>query len=192
MSRRESSEAIESEMDALMAKLKAMQVESRKLFHQICDLRRCHGCGVKEGELHDPGCDMERCPFCGGQLISCGCLYKKLYPDCYKPQTWNFETNEFEGHPTNGLPEDVYGNGPPETVRKIWNKMLEEKGLIPYVIYPNLCVKCGLNYPAMFYVSDEAWRETVEIKYRDSMLCLPCYDRIRVITEKGKKKGERS
>ena len=35
--------------------------------------RKCHDCGVEEGQIHHDGCDNERCPFCGMQLISCDC-----------------------------------------------------------------------------------------------------------------------
>jgi len=40
----------------------------------MSEIKLCHDCGCKEGELHSPGCDMERCPLCGGQLITCGHL----------------------------------------------------------------------------------------------------------------------
>jgi len=39
---------------------------------------KCHDCGAREGEYHQPGCDMETCPFCCGQLISCDCPYNLL------------------------------------------------------------------------------------------------------------------
>lgn len=188
MSRRDMTKEEQDKRDVLDAKLEALQEESRKLFHQICDLRRCHDCWAKEGELHTPGCDMERCPFCGGQLISCECRYKHLYADCFKPQTWNYQLHKFEGHPTNGLPEEVYDNGLPPEVLKVWEQMLEQKGRVPYIIYPNICVKCGIHYPEMFRVKDEEWIETVQVEYRDEMLCRPCYDRIRKVTGKGRKK----
>jgi len=35
--------------------------------------KRCHDCGVEEGQYHKLGCDMERCPQCLGQLITCSC-----------------------------------------------------------------------------------------------------------------------
>lgn len=39
--------------------------------------KKCHDCGVTDGNYHHPGCDVERCPRCRGQLISCGCLDKE-------------------------------------------------------------------------------------------------------------------
>lgn len=39
----------------------------------MTDLKNCHDCAVKPGELHKPGCDVERCPRCGYQMISCDC-----------------------------------------------------------------------------------------------------------------------
>lgn len=36
----------------------------------------CHDCNAAPGKYHHVGCDVERCPRCGGQLISCGCVFK--------------------------------------------------------------------------------------------------------------------
>ena len=41
----------------------------------MSELRNCHDCGAKPGELHKPGCDTERCPRCGYQAIGCECVY---------------------------------------------------------------------------------------------------------------------
>lgn len=35
--------------------------------------KRCHDCGIVNGNIHHFGCDMERCPRCKGQIISCSC-----------------------------------------------------------------------------------------------------------------------
>jgi len=94
--------------------------------------KTCHDCGVSEGGLHIPGCDMERCPFCGGQLISCNCIYEKFYGGTYEPMKWDSENDCLaQGHPTNGLPEEVYYNGPPDDVMDKWETLLEAKGRIP-------------------------------------------------------------
>ena len=38
----------------------------------------CPDCGVKVGELHDPGCDVERCRLCGQQAIGHHCDPKEI------------------------------------------------------------------------------------------------------------------
>lgn len=74
--------------------------------------KKCHDCGVKEGETHKPGCDWEECPFCHKQLISCNCCYEKL----------GLNPNE----------EPQYSQGLTPTQEEEWDKILKENGLIPY------------------------------------------------------------
>lgn len=158
----------------------------------------CHDCGAKEGEIHQRGCDMERCPFCGGQLITCSCSYIKLgfdYKDftkeIYQPGNFQEQFKEFEKlYPYAGLPKEIYENGLPKDLQEKWEKILKEKGRVPYIQYPNLCRKCGMLWPEMFNVSDEEWKKYVRIGEREEMLCRPCYDQIKQWIDEGTKKSE--
>lgn len=139
--------------------------------HRHDEVGTCHDCAVKEGEIHEYGCDMERCPFCGGQLITCDCIYKHFYPN-FNPKSRN-----------SGLPEDVYEEGPPQSVADAWLKLLEQKGRVPYIRWPNICGRCGKLWPEMFFVSDEEWNRYVQIDQREQLLCRPCYDKIKKLID---------
>ena len=116
----------------------------------------CHDCGTKEGQLHILGCDMERCPFCGNQLISCQCVYKKLRIDV-SPGAW------------------AYSHGLTDAQQKDWEKLLGDKGRIPFILYPNLCAKCGTLWPEMFLVPDAEWKHYIVPQMQREMLCKACY-----------------
>jgi hypothetical protein len=122
--------------------------------------KTCGDCHVLEGQYHVPGCDVESCPFCGKQLISCDCRYEKLGIDV-SPGAFAYE---------NGLTDEQ---------EERWDQMLKDKGLIPFIEYPNMCVKCGELWPEMFQVSGAEWRRYIEPRQRDKMLCRRCYDQIK-------------
>ena len=134
----------------------------------------CHDCGVMEGEIHEYGCDMENCPFCGGQLISCDCCYTKL--------GFNVDWK----HPTCGLPLEIYENGLPDDLHDKWMKILNDRGRVPYIVYPNMCARCGELWPDMFMVPTEEWNYYIESSERDKMLCRKCYNEIKFLIDNAK------
>jgi hypothetical protein len=44
--------------------------------------------------------------------------------------------------------------------------ILDDKGRIPFIMYPNLCAKCGTLWPEMFSVPDEEWERYIEPRMR--------------------------
>jgi len=53
------------------------------------------------------------------------------------------------------------------------------KERVPFILYPNLCAKCGTLWPEMFMVPDEEWERHIEPRMRGKMLCEACYTQIK-------------
>jgi hypothetical protein len=66
-----------------------------------------------------------------------------------------------------------------------WEAALEKQGRIPFVVYPNMCARCGRLWPKMFMVPDEEWKRYVEPRMRDAMLCERCYAWIKKVIDRG-------
>lgn len=113
----------------------------------------CHDCDVLEGQIHRMGCDMECCPFCGDQLISC---------DCY--------TVEF------GL---VAGAEMTSEQDEAWIDALEQKGRVPYIAYPNICVRCGKLWPDLIMYSNEEWEKYIQPDKQREVVCDDCFQQIK-------------
>ena len=57
-------------------------------------------------------------------------------------------------------------------------------GRLPYILYPNHCVRCGELWPYMFMVPDSEWEYYVPKGHRQDMLCEQCYDEIVALVDK--------
>jgi hypothetical protein len=60
-----------------------------------------------------------------------------------------------------------------------WASALNLKGRVPYIVYPNVCAKCGALWPEFFRVPDAEWQRYIQIDMRDKVICRPCFDYIR-------------
>lgn len=135
----------------------------------------CHDCGAKEGEFHDPGCDMEQCPFCSGQLISCDCANVHFYPG-FVSAKYDRENNKFiHAKPFCGLPKKVYEFGLSAEQETEWDRLIAEKGCVPFVRFPFMCQRCGVKRPDIFMVPDEEWEKYIPAGDRDKILCKSCF-----------------
>lgn len=141
----------------------------------------CGDCGVKEGQIHADGCDMERCAFCGHQRITCGCELQQFYPGYRRdhfPENFAAMTKE-ERAASAGLPLRVYEYGLPAHQLAEWRRIEAGKGRTPFILYPNICRRCGELWPEMFRVTDEEWERYVQQSERHEMLCGGCYEQIK-------------
>lgn len=125
---------------------------------------KCHDCGCEEGQIHKLGCDTERCPFCGGQLICCSCVYTHLNIDC-SPGCWAYENGLTRG-------QEIQ-----------WLVLLQHKGRVPYIQWPNMCGRCGALWPEFFTVPDEEWNKYIQIDKRNEMLCRDCWNTIKALID---------
>jgi hypothetical protein len=151
-----------TEMSAYLSfpKTSSGRIRAMRQATMVVKRERCGDCHALEGEYHELGCDLERCPFCGDQLISCDCCYEIL---------------NIDGSPGTRV---EFGLTPEQ--RKQWERTLNDKGRVPFIMYPNMCAKCGKLWPEMFSVPDKEWERYVEKGERDKMLCKPCYDQIKI------------
>lgn len=60
----------------------------------------------------------------------------------------------------------------------------EKLGRVPYIVYPNMCARCGALWPEMFHVADSVWKRYVQKSERHQMLCLDCFHEIRKLIDK--------
>lgn len=153
------------------------ELERINAIRPVAEVRHCSDCQTVEGALHEFGCDFERCPFCGGQLISCNCASRFFYPEF---DDRNTGAPRFESIvPFCGLPEEVYNSGLSDAQHRQWRARLTHKGRVPYILYPNICGRCGEVWPRFFRVPNEEWEFYIELRERDLILCLACYLGIR-------------
>ena len=147
------------------------------------DKAKCRDCDVLEGALHQPGCFREQCPFCGGQLVTCGCCYRHFYKE-YDPRV---NPKTFEPLvKNNGLPYTVFEKGLRNKQLDEWERALEAKGRVPYLVFPNLCARCGTLWPDLFMVPDDEWVKYIPPRERDKVICRPCFDWIKKVIDEAR------
>lgn len=131
----------------------------------------CGDCGCKEGSVHELGCDMEVCPFCGRQLVSCHCVYEKLGYNYNKALLFD------------GPERKAYEKGISKEEEKEWLEILNAKGRVAYIEWPQLCARCGALYPSFFRVADRTWNKYIQLDKRGCILCLSCFRQIVVLAD---------
>jgi hypothetical protein len=50
---------------------------------------------------------------------------------------------------------------------------------LPFILYPQLCGRCGEPFPKVFWVSDAAWKAVVGPNRTGLVLCKSCYSWIK-------------
>jgi len=63
------------------------------------------------------------------------------------------------------------------------------KNRVPFIQWPNLCAYCGEEWPDMFKVSDEEWAKYIQPDKKRSIVCKPCFDRIKRLIDRTQNGG---
>ena len=126
-------------------------------------------CGVIEGQLHEFGCRWEYCPFCETQFAeNCECSYELLgLKGRINPPEFDY------------LPQEVYEEGLSPEQEQQWLELCMAKGRIPFISSPQLCARCGSQWPDTFVVQDRVWSYYTDPGLRDQILCESCFKSIR-------------
>jgi hypothetical protein len=140
----------------------------------------CSECGVDEGQYHVFGCEREHCPFCGKQFIciSCLCCYEQL----------KLVDKDKYNESTAYLPPEIYEKGLTKEQERQWEELLNHKGRIPFILYPQLCAKCGRQWPEFFMVPNEEWDYYIQPDKQGEIICRECYDFIKEAIDSAKEK----
>lgn len=60
--------------------------------------------------------------------------------------------------------------------------MLEAKGRVPFIEWPNLCSYCGKLWPELFNVPDAEWNRYIQLNKQHAVVCRDCYVLIKQST----------
>jgi len=58
-----------------------------------------------------------------------------------------------------------------------------EDDRVPFVMYPQICARCGEMWPDEFTVPDEEWAKYVPWSMRECVLCRRCYKFVKAIID---------
>ena len=131
-------------------------------------------CGAEEGQLHKLGCRWEYCPFCESQFVEgCDCPYDLLGLK-----------SRLHSPMFDHLPQDTYERGLSPDHEDRWFKLCEAKGRIPYIYTPQLCARCGIQWPKLFMVQDSVWSYYTGPGLCDKLLCEECFREIRTAVDR--------
>jgi hypothetical protein len=59
---------------------------------------------------------------------------------------------------------------------------------MPFIEYPNICIKCGKLHPELFMVEDEEWEHYISPDVQNEVICWDCYQKIKRLIDKAEGK----
>ncbi len=58
---------------------------------------------------------------------------------------------------------------------------VRRKGRIRFVLFPQLCARCGVQWPDFFMVPDRTWKKVVPRTHWEAILCRACFDALATL-----------